>query len=334
MSLEIFVAPNAVMAHEIAQMTELVPYTPDMALKAAGLLAQGGLVVVPTETVYGLAADATDDKAVARIFDAKGRPSFNPLIIHVENAAMAGHWAEISPLAEKLATAFWPGALTLVLPWRADTTLSRLVSAGLDTVAVRCPDSGPAQAVLAALGRPFAAPSANRSGTISPTRATHAAKTLSDKVDLILDAGPCDIGVESTIVRVEGGQIYLLRPGGLSVEAIERVAGVSLEKPQGSKIQAPGMMESHYAPEARLRLDASMPSPGELFLAFGPTPENVSATRNLSPGSDLTEAAANLFDHLHELDALGDRIAVAPIPEEGLGLAINDRLRRAAAPRP
>ncbi|MCI5046107.1 MAG: threonylcarbamoyl-AMP synthase [Aquisalinus sp.] len=315
-------------------MTEFAPYTPEMALKAADLLAQGGLVVVPTETVYGLAADATNDNAVARIFEAKGRPSFNPLIIHVENAAMAGEWAEISPLAEKLAAAFWPGALTLVLPRRAGTRLSRLVSAGLDTVAVRCPASGPAQAVLAALGRPFAAPSANRSGSISPTRATHAAKTLSDKVDLILDAGPCDIGVESTIIRVEGGQIYLLRPGGLSVEAIERVAGVRLEKPQWPEIQAPGMMESHYAPQARLRLDALTPSPGELFLAFGPTPENVSATRNLSPGSDLTEAAANLFNHLHELDALGDRIAVAPIPEEGLGLAINDRLRRAAAPRP
>ncbi|WP_306251822.1 L-threonylcarbamoyladenylate synthase [Parvularcula sp. IMCC14364] len=311
-----------------------MPYTPDTARETAKLLAQGGLAVVPTETVYGLAADATNDRAVARIFEAKGRPSFNPLIIHVDSVEMARLWAEVPPLAAKLAAAFWPGPLTLVLPRRSDTTLSHLVSAGLETVAVRFPKAEPARAILHHLGRPFAAPSANRSGRISPTRADHVAKTLHGKVDLILDDGPCIVGVESTIIKVEDDRLFLLRPGGIPIEDIETSLSVTLDQPDMTDIQAPGMLQSHYAPNAQLRLDADAPEVGELFLGFGPPSDGTVPTENLSEQADLTEAAANLFRLLHELDEPGRRIAVARIPECGLGLAINDRLRRAAAPRP
>ncbi|NHK28970.1 threonylcarbamoyl-AMP synthase [Parvularcula flava] len=309
----------------------IVPYSTDAAEKAAQILSQGGLVAVPTETVYGLAADATDDHAVARIYEAKGRPSFNPLIIHVTGLEMAATYAEISPLAEKLAAAFWPGPLTMVLPVRADSGLSKLVTAGLDTVAIRCPQSEPAQAILAAFGRPFAAPSANPSGGLSPTSAAHVAAGLGAKVDMILDNGPSSVGVESTILAV-GETLSLLRPGSITIGQIEKVTDQAVEiKEKSAEILAPGMMESHYAPNALLRLNAKTPASGEEFLGFGPisTPHAL----NLSPSGDLTEAAANLFAYLHRLDEAAEKIAVAPIPETGLGIAINDRLRRAAAPR-
>ncbi|GGC99329.1 L-threonylcarbamoyladenylate synthase [Aquisalinus flavus] len=309
----------------------IVAYSPEAAGQAARILSDGGLVAVPTETVYGLAADATDDRAVARIYEAKGRPSFNPLIIHVTGLEMASRYAVISPLAETLAAAFWPGPLTMVLPVRPDSGLSTLVTAGLDTVAIRCPQSLPAQAILAALGRPFAAPSANPSGGLSPTSAAHVAAALGEKVDMILDDGPSSVGVESTIIAV-GETLTLLRPGSITVAQIEKITGQGVEvKEQTGTILAPGMMESHYAPKALLRLNATAPETGEAFLGFGAT--TAPGALNLSPSGDLTEAAANLFAFLHRLDDTANRIAVAPIPDTGLGIAINDRLRRAAAPR-
>lgn len=306
---------------------------------AATIIANGGLVAMPTETVYGLAADATNDRAVARIFEAKGRPQFNPLIIHVTNKEMAERYAEFAPLAEKLARAFWPGPLTLVLPRRDDCAVSHLVSAGHDTIAVRAPNHAFAQKLIQAVDRPLAAPSANRSGTISPTRAEHVQATLGDKVDLIIDGGPCPIGVESTIIKVDGDNAVLLRPGGVAREDIEDCLGRSIADGGDAKQpEAPGMLASHYAPRARLRLNVKTPKPDEAFLAFnGSTPEHP-YTLNLSENSDLLEAAANLFAHLHALDGLCavhglSGIAAAPIPAEGLGAAINDRLKRAAAPR-
>jgi len=309
----------------------IVPCSPEAAEKAAQILSQGGLAAVPTETVYGLAADATDDRAVARIYEAKGRPSFNPLIIHVTGLDMAATYAEISPMAEKLAAAFWPGPLTMVLPVRAESGLSKLVTAGLNTVAIRCPQSEPAQAILTAFGRPFAAPSANPSGGLSPTSAAHVAAGLGDKVDMILDNGPSSVGVESTILAVSE-TLTLLRPGSITIEQIEKITGQPVEiKQKSTEILAPGMMESHYAPNALLRLNAKAPVPGEAFLGFGKI--TAPDALNLSPSGDLTEAAANLFEYLHRLDETAEKIAVAPIPETGLGIAINDRLRRAAAPR-
>ncbi len=284
----------------------------------------------PTETVYGLGADATNGEAVAAIFAAKRRPRFNPLIVHVRDRAQAEDHAEFSLEARALADAFWPGAVTLVLPRRADSALSLLVSAGLDTVALRAPSHALARQLIAETGKPIAAPSANASGRVSPTTAAHVAEELGDAVDMILDGGPSRLGIESTVIGFEDGKPVLLRPGAVAREEIERVTG-PLGTPSSAKIASPGQLESHYAPRAQLRLNVRAPEPGESLLAFGAMP----GATNLSPGGDLKEAAANLFAMLRRLDASGAaRIAVAPIPEHGLGEAINDRLRRAAAPRP
>jgi L-threonylcarbamoyladenylate synthase len=298
--------------------------------RAAALLRSGALVSFPTETVYGLGGDAGDDRAVARIFDAKGRPRFNPLIAHVPDIEAVSRIAELSGRAHDLAGVFWPGPLTLVLPLRADAGLSPLVSAGLTTVAVRVPDHPLARQLLAAVGRPVVAPSANPSGRISPTDAGHVVAGLGGRIEAVLDGGPCTVGVESTIVGFNPEPV-LLRPGGLPAEAIEEALGAPLaRRAEGAEINAPGQMTSHYAPDARVRLDAETARPGERMLGFG----DVDGEMNLSPSGDLVEAAANLFRMLHALDAAGDApIAVAPIPETGLGRAINDRLRRAAAPR-
>jgi L-threonylcarbamoyladenylate synthase len=301
---------------------------------AADILRRGGLVAFPTETVYGLGADAGSDKAVAAIFAVKQRPRFNPLIVHMRDLAQARTFAEFSPMAEALAQAFWPGALTLVLPRKVDAKLSLLASAGLDTVALRVPDHAIAQKLLAAAGIPIAAPSANASGRISPTMAAHVAESLGDAVELILDGGPTRLGLESTIVGFDGDGPLLLRPGAVPREAIAVVAG-PLRTPIAGKITSPGQLQSHYAPRTPLRLNARDIRADEALLAFGPdAPGGAHVTRNLSFAGDLHEAAANLFAMLRELDAMSAAgIAVMPIPEHGLGEAINDRLRRAAAPR-
>ena len=300
---------------------------------AAQALLAGRLVALPTETVYGLGGDATNDRAVAAIFAAKGRPSFNPLIAHVTGADAAAALVRFDERAAALAAAFWPGPLTLVLPRRPDSPVSLLASAGLDSIAVRAPAHPVAQALLRAVGRPVAAPSANRSGRISPTDAAAVAAELGDAVDIILDGGPCAVGVESTVLDLTGPQALLLRPGGVPAEELERLAG-PLGRPQGGPIRAPGMLDSHYAPGAAVRLAATQVAADEALLAFGPPLSGAATTLNLSAAGDLAEAAANLFAHLRRLDATGPRtIAVMPIPEHGLGLAINDRLRRAAAPR-
>ena len=300
---------------------------PDLA-RAAKLLAAGELVAFPTETVYGLGADARNGRAVAAIYAAKGRPSFNPLIVHVADAETARAFVTWTDAAEKLADAFWPGPLTLVLPLKPGHGISELVTAGLDTLAVRVPAHPAARALLRAFGGPVAAPSANPSGRISPTTAAHVLAGLSGRIAAVVDDGPCPVGLESTIVGLTGTPA-LLRPGGVAAEEIEAVLGQILAGRDEGAISAPGQLASHYAPDARVRLNAKAPRKGELFLGFGA----MECDLNLSPAGDLAEAAANLFGHLHALDARGHPIAVAPIPETGLGAAINDRLRRAAAPR-
>ncbi len=305
---------------------------------AAALVAAGEVVAIPTETVYGLAGDAGNGVAVARIFEAKGRPRFNPLIVHVSSLDMAERIGVFDGLARRLANAFWPGPLTLVVPLRADAPVHDLVTASLPTVAIRMP-KGFAAELIAATGRPLAAPSANRSGRVSPTSASAVAGSLGERIRLIVDGGTSSVGVESTIVKPEDGRLLLLRPGGLAAEDIEAVAGATLERTAGAAIQAPGMMASHYAPQARVRIDADVVRPGEALLAFGPKriagAQDAAAMRNLSPSGDLREAAANLFAFLLALDAASPAgIAVEPVPHTGLGEAINDRLRRAAAPRP
>jgi len=302
----------------------------DAIAEAARLISSGDLVAFPTETVYGLGADATNDMAVARIFAAKGRPSFNPLIVHVADLDAAQRLVRWSDVADRLARHFWPGALTLVLARAAACPLSLLVSAGLQSVAVRVPAHPVASQLLAACGCPIAAPSANASGTMSPTTAAHVAASLGSKVKLIVDGGPCRIGVESTVIDLTGDVPVLLRPGGIALEAIEAVLGQSiafaLDDEEHPK--SPGMLARHYAPRAALRLNAESAQAGETLLGFGPeAPEGVS---NLSPTGDLEEAAANLFAFLHRLDETAAKIAVMPIPDTGLGRAINDRLRRAA----
>ena len=306
---------------------------------AAVALRSGQLVGLPTETVYGLAADARSDRAVAAIFAAKGRPRFNPLIVHVPSLAAAGRLAAFAAPALALAEAFWPGPLTLVLPRRGEAGLSPLVTAGLDTVALRVPAHPVAQALLAETGIPVAAPSANRSGHVSPTTAAHVAADLGAAVAVILDAGPTGIGLESTVVGFEGANAVLLRLGGLAREAIEAVLGAPLA-PAGNAGEAPaspGMLVKHYAPAARVRLDATDVAPDEALLAFGPVlppgAGQAKAALNLSPAGDTVEAAANLFAFLRALDEEATTIAVMPIPEHGLGEAINDRLRRAAEGR-
>jgi L-threonylcarbamoyladenylate synthase len=306
---------------------------------AAQALRQGELVIFPTETVYGLGASAIDDRAVALIYAAKGRPQFNPLIVHVADTAAAQDLAHFNARALALAERFWPGPLTLVLPKRQSAGLSLLATAGLDTVALRVPHHPVALALLRAAGVPVVAPSANPSGRVSPTTAAHAAETLFSPVAMVLDGGPCKVGLESTIVGFDGERPVLLRPGGLSRAAIEAVAGPLASPAPHGKPSAPGQLASHYAPRARLRLNAAAPLPHEAFLAFGPDAPATfnptgNPTLNLSPSGDLTEAAANLFAHLRALDASRAAvIAVMPIPDMGLGEAINDRLARAAAPR-
>tara|TARA_R110002124_G_scaffold85148_1_gene221076 strand:+ start:10044 stop:10976 length:933 start_codon:yes stop_codon:yes gene_type:complete len=305
---------------------------PNSVDEAAALLRAGQLCAFPTETVYGLGADATDADAVLAIYETKGRPRFNPLIIHCADLAMAESLAFLSPLARRLAT-LWPGPLTLVLPAKPGNRLADVATAGLDTVAVRIPDHPLALALLAAVGRPLAAPSANPSGRLSPTTAYQVRLGFAGRVP-VLDGGPCQAGVESTIVRVDGDQLVQLRAGSMAREEIEQALGVSIAiAEKDAAIAAPGMLLSHYAPNAALRLN-TVPREGEAYLAFGAADEFAGPTRNLSPTGDLHEAARNLFAMLHELDALGKNlIAVAPIPDSGLGEAINDRLQRAAAPR-
>ncbi|MFK7763316.1 MAG: L-threonylcarbamoyladenylate synthase [Roseobacter sp.] len=308
-------------------LLHLTPSTEGIA-QAASLLAQGRLVAFPTETVYGLGADARDGRAVAAIYEAKGRPSFNPLIVHLPDAETARSYGLWSDTAETLANAFWPGPLSLVLPLRDGHGLSSLVTAGLDSVALRVPAHPAAQSLLRAFGGPVAAPSANPSGRISPTTAAHVREGLADNLAAILDAGGCSVGLESTIVGlIETPR--MLRPGGVSREDIDAVLSVPLLDATDGTISAPGQLLSHYAPRAAVRLDVRVPASDEVFLGFGDMPCDL----NLSPAADLHEAAAQLFDQLHKLDATGKPIAVSPIPAYGLGVAINDRLKRAAAPR-
>ncbi|MCX7297371.1 MAG: L-threonylcarbamoyladenylate synthase [Hyphomicrobiales bacterium] len=318
--------------------TRVLKADPASIATAATALRQGGLVAFPTETVYGLGADACHGEAIARLYAAKGRPAFNPLIAHVADVAAARRLAVFDAAAEKLAAAFWPGPLTLVLPKRPDCPVAALALAGLDSIAIRVPSHKTARALLAAFGGPVVAPSANRSGHVSPTTPAHVLADLRGRIDLILDDGPCAVGVESTIVGLVG-EPAMLRPGGLPREEIERVLGQALVMPSPGETDdaplAPGMLASHYAPTARVRLDATTPRQGEALLAFGAAPPFDGTTLNLSPRGDLIEAAANLFSHLRALDAAGaTTIAVMPVPHDGLGDAINDRLARAAAPKP
>jgi L-threonylcarbamoyladenylate synthase len=312
---------------------EILMPTPDAIRRAAALLRAGELVAFPTETVYGLGGDATNAAAVAAIFAAKGRPALNPLICHVADVAAARPLARFDARAEILATAFWPGPLTLVLPRAADCPATAAVSAGLPSLAVRAPAHPIAQALLAAAGVPLAAPSANRAGRISATAAAHVLAELGDKVKLILDGGDCAIGIESTVVGLTGEQATLLRPGGLATGDIEALIG-PLARPGAGPAESPGMLSAHYAPRLPLRINALHPEGREGLLAFGPhAPSGFAAVFNLSERGDLAEAAHNLYAGLRALDRDDlDGIAVAPIPAAGLGVAINDRLRRAAKP--
>lgn len=310
--------------------TILLPADAAGLARAAEVLGAGGLIAFPTETVYGLGADARQSDAVAGIYAAKGRPSFNPLIVHVADLAAAEALVTFTPQARQLAQAFWPGALTLVLPLRAGAGVSSLVTAGLSTLAVRVPAHPIAQALLRAFGGPVAAPSANPSGRISPTTAAHVLGGLGGRIAGVVDGGPCGVGVESTILDLTGRPV-LLRAGGIPAEALEAAIGAPLDRPsEAGAITAPGMMASHYAPRGTMRLNATAARPGETLLGFGAVQGDLS----LSRAGDLREAAANLFDCLHRLDAMAaTAIAVAPVPAHGLGAAINDRLSRAAAPR-
>jgi len=304
---------------------------------AARVIREGGLVAFPTETVYGLGADAGNGAAVAAIFDAKGRPSFNPLIVHVPDLAAAETLGVFSDAARALAVAFWPGPLTLVVMRRAGCPVADLATAGLDTLALRVPDHPVAQQLLRRAGRPLAAPSANRSGHVSPTLARHVDEDLGDRVALILDGGATVYGVESTVVDASGSGVALLRPGAVTADDLAQVLGHAIAR--GAVVAdapvSPGQLGSHYAPKARLRLDVDAARDGEALLAFGPAAPSNGFVINLSPSGDLGEAAANLFAALRAFDAAGSiAVAVMPIPEKGLGVAINDRLRRAAAPRP
>ncbi|WP_316176811.1 MULTISPECIES: L-threonylcarbamoyladenylate synthase [unclassified Bradyrhizobium] len=322
--------------------TRILPADAAGIAQAAATFARGGLVAFPTETVYGLGADAANAAAIARLYQAKGRPAFNPLIAHVADIAAAQRIGRFDATAERLAAAFWPGPLTLVVPQAAGCTVADLATAGLDTVAIRIPSHPIARALLAAFAGAVVAPSANISGHVSPTTAAHVAADLSGRIDLILDGGPVEVGVESTIVGCFD-EPTLLRPGGVPSEAIEAVLGRALARPAAEtdtseQPLAPGMLASHYAPRAAVRLDASEVAAGEALLAFGPTTlpgaHEAAAILNLSPSGDPAEAATHLFGYLRSLDAKGARsIAVMPIPNDGLGEAINDRLRRAAAPR-
>ena len=300
----------------------------DAAITAAmELLRSGQIVAIPTETVYGLAADASNADAVAKIYAAKGRPDFNPLIVHVADQSAAENLAEFSPMAHQLAQAFWPGPLTLVLPLRTDANIAGAVTAGLPTIALRCPANPVMQALLKKTGLNIAAPSANKSGGISPTRAEHVLAGLGSAVPMILDGGACSAGLESTIVAVRDNGWQILRPGPVTAADIERVLGIGPLTASGDNIEAPGQLASHYAPSKAVRLNAIQPEPGEWHVGFGV----VEGNDNLSASGDLAQAAANLFDALHRADASAAlSISVAPIPHEGIGVAINDRLQRAS----
>ena len=304
--------------------------------RAAQLLCQGKLVAFPTETVYGLGADATNDEAVAAIYAAKGRPSFNPLIAHIGKFAEAKRLGLFNADAERLAQKFWPGPLTLVVPRNMNCSVSLLASAGLNSIALRVPSHEVAQRLIGLSGRPIVAPSANPSGSISPTLASHVREQLPGRVAMVLDGGPCPVGIESTIVKCMGGEPVLLRPGGLKTVDIEAVLGkpLLLETMKAGRPDAPGQLEQHYAPRAKVILDVVWPRFDVGLLAFGSdVPRHPGPVRNLSASGNLEEAAANFFRMMHELDDTGvETIAVMPIPQEGLGQAINDRLARAAAP--
>lgn len=301
--------------------TRLLPFSDETIAEAARLIVAGEPVAVATETVYGLAGDATDARAVGRIYEAKGRPSFNPLIVHVPDLAAAQRIGVFDDLARTLAAQHWPGPLTLVVPLRPGADIASIVTAGLPTIGLRVPAHPAMQALLHAAARPLAAPSANASGSLSPTRAEHVLNSLGGRISLIVDSGPTERGLESTIVAATDGKLRLLRPGPVAIDA-------RLEA--GGRIEAPGQLASHYAPSKPLRLDATVAEPDEYLIGFG----DVAGEASLSQSGDLTEAASRLFELLHQADSSGRaRIAVAPIPDEGLGLAINDRLRRAAAER-
>jgi L-threonylcarbamoyladenylate synthase len=322
--------------------TAILPAGEAAVAAAARALAGGGLVAFPTETVYGLGADATNAAAIARLYQAKGRPAFNPLISHLGDLAAARAVGRFDATALRLAETFWPGPLTLVLPRAADCAVAELATAGLETIAIRIPSHPVARAILRVFGGPVVAPSANLSGHVSPTTAAHVKADLEGRIDLIVDDGPVAVGVESTIVGCFE-EPMLLRPGGLPREEIERVLGRALAQPpadagsDSAQPLAPGMLASHYAPRTRVRLNATGVEAGEALLAFGapaPGANGAAAVMNLSPRGDLDEAAANLFGYLRALDAArATAIAVMPVPEEGLGEAINDRLRRAAVER-
>src|SRR6201990_1089389 len=331
--------PNPV---NVGLKTPILPAGAAAVAAAARCLAEGGLVAFPTETVYGLGADATDPAAIARLYQAKGRPSFNPLIAHVRDLGAGMRIGRFDRTAITLAEAFWPGPLTLVLPKTVGCTVADLATAGLDTIAIRVPAHPLARDILRAFGGPVVAPSANLSGHVSPTTAAHVQSDLSGRIDLIVDGGPVEVGVESTIVGCFE-EPMLLRPGGLPRGEIERVLGQKLAQPPADTMSdspqplAPGMIASHYAPRTRVRLDATSIEAGEALLAFGvpvPGADSAVAVMNLSPRGDLNEAAANLFGYLRALDAkAAATIAGMPIPHHGLGEAINDRLRRAAVGR-
>ena len=300
-------------------ITQILPFSPRAVAEAARLILAGEPVAVPTETVYGLAADATNAEAVARIYQAKGRPSFNPLIVHVPDLAAAERIGDFDGAARALAERHWPGPLTLVVPLRQGSGIASIVTAGLPTIGLRVPAHAAMQALLRAVERPLAAPSANASGSISPTRAEHVLRSLGGRIPLILDGGAAERGIESTIVAATGGPLRLLRPGPIQIDA---------EAASSGRIEAPGQLAGHYAPSKPLRLNASDARADEFLIGFGP----VTGDASLSASSDLVEAASRLFDLLHRADASDKpRIAVAPVPDEGLGGAINDRLRRAAA---
>ncbi len=326
-------------------MAEILTPSRQSVIRSSDALQQGQLVAFPTETVYGLGANARDDKAVARIFDAKGRPRFNPLIIHTYSAESAFLYVQANDVAVELAEYFWPGPLTMILPRRKDCSVSELASAGLSTLAVRVPRHELAQELLRMTGLPIAAPSANRSGSISPTTPQHVAESLGDRIGMILAGGACDVGLESTVIDLTSGTPLILRPGAITAEEIERSTGLKAYYDFGEtdKPRSPGQLLRHYAPGAKLRLNAVDIEEDEALLAFGSLkfmgskgggfardlPEE--RLLNLSETGDLIEAAANLFRMMRMLDMKNDRIAVMPVPEQGLGIAINDRLRRAAS---
>lgn len=316
------------MTGSIPPQTRMMRFDDAAIAAAAKIIAAGGCVAVPTETVYGLAADATDGAAVAGIYAAKGRPSFNPLIVHVTDRAMAERLGEFDSIAARLTEALWPGPLTIVVPRRADCPVANLATAGLETIALRCPAHPAMQALISASGKPLAAPSANASGTVSPTMAAHVLASLGGRVPLVIDAGPCSAGLESTIVRPMPDRLVLLRPGPVTAEMLTAASGLTVAADDSGAISAPGQLASHYAPGKPMLLDCGAPPEDAFVIGFG----SGACDYQLSASADPTEAAARLFDALHAGAASQKpRIAVASIPHEGLGAAINDRLNRAAA---